>query len=365
VAELERVPNTTVVCLAGRNELVRDQLEERFAHSACLRVLGFTDRMPELLAATDVLVHSTGGVTCLEALASGCHVVSYGLPVGHAKCNTRRMAEHDIVALANSAEELVEHVERNQREGSRSGAQRSPALAPRLDAADVVLSAVERVRPLARWRMRAVRLSASLVLALSVGTWLMSTDEIDAFAAVLVGHPLKTVDASGLNDAALIVRAPMGQELAVANALGRAGVHATFASVQAPNRYLQSRLAALGDDSMPAVKRSSLLGWIHTPATLRHDARALNLHHRFYYLAPRNAALGQLLLAHIDGAVAVVGSVQVDSRAWSVSRPLRAGDVVVLTLEGSSPVSLRTVGRVVASLDSAGLSALPLSSFAG
>ena len=54
-----------------------------------VRVLGFTDRMPDLLAAADVLVHSTGGVTCLEAMARGCPVVSYGLPVGHAKLNTQ------------------------------------------------------------------------------------------------------------------------------------------------------------------------------------------------------------------------------------------------------------------------------------
>ncbi len=47
-----------------------------------MRVLGFTDRMPEVLAAADVLVHSTGGVTCLEARAAGTPVVSYGLPVG-------------------------------------------------------------------------------------------------------------------------------------------------------------------------------------------------------------------------------------------------------------------------------------------
>ena len=67
-----------------------------------VRVLGFTDRMPDLLAAADVLVHSTGGVTCLEAMARGCPVVSYGLPVGHAKLNTKAMAAHEYVLLADS-----------------------------------------------------------------------------------------------------------------------------------------------------------------------------------------------------------------------------------------------------------------------
>ena len=63
-----------------------------------------------MLAAADVLVHSTGGVTCLEARAAGTPVVSYGLPIGHARLNTRAMADLDLLRLANDAGELREHV---------------------------------------------------------------------------------------------------------------------------------------------------------------------------------------------------------------------------------------------------------------
>ena len=76
-----------------------------------MRVYGFTDKMPELLAAADVLVHSTGGVTCLEARAAGTPVVSYGLPVGHARLNTRAMAALDLLRLANDTDELRTHVQ--------------------------------------------------------------------------------------------------------------------------------------------------------------------------------------------------------------------------------------------------------------
>ena len=88
----------------------RASLRRTFADEPRVRVLGFTDRMPELLAAADVLVHSTGGVTCLEARAAGTPVVSYGLPVGHARLNTRAMAELDLLRLANDTDELREHV---------------------------------------------------------------------------------------------------------------------------------------------------------------------------------------------------------------------------------------------------------------
>jgi hypothetical protein len=67
--------------------------------------------MPQLLAAADVLVHSTGGVTCLEARATGTPVVSYGLPVGHARLNTRAMADLKLLRLANDTDELREHVQ--------------------------------------------------------------------------------------------------------------------------------------------------------------------------------------------------------------------------------------------------------------
>src|SRR5471032_1071463 len=106
--------------------------------------------MPDLLATADVLVHSTGGVTCLEAMARGCPVVSYGLPVGHAKLNTRRMAEHELLSLANSTDELLEHVERTGRDGGGPGPASLRAVP--LDAADAVLRAPVRVRQIARWR---------------------------------------------------------------------------------------------------------------------------------------------------------------------------------------------------------------------
>ena len=88
-----------------------------------MHVYGFTDKMPQLLAAADVLVHSTGGVTCLEAKAAGTPVVSYGLPVGHARLNTRAMATLDLLRLANNTDELREHV---QASFAEVGATRAP-----------------------------------------------------------------------------------------------------------------------------------------------------------------------------------------------------------------------------------------------
>ena len=57
-----------MVCVAGRNQQVKSRLEATFAGEPRLTVLGFTTEMNELLAASDVVIHTTGGVTYLEAL---------------------------------------------------------------------------------------------------------------------------------------------------------------------------------------------------------------------------------------------------------------------------------------------------------
>lgn len=94
------IPRVQVVCLAGRNGALRRRLERRFKRDRNVAVLGFTDRMPSLLSAADVLVHSTGGVTVLEAIARGCPVVSYGAGSGHLRVVNRRMVELGLVRAA-------------------------------------------------------------------------------------------------------------------------------------------------------------------------------------------------------------------------------------------------------------------------
>ena len=164
---------------------------------------GFTDRMPEILAAADVLVHSTGGVTCLEARAAGTPVVSYGLPVGHARLNTRAMAATGPrCASPTTREELREHVQASfadvRRGGRRRARERPGVEGP--EAVDVVLQAPRRVRPIPRWRLRAVAFATQLALLVGVGAWMLSTDEVTAVAAkVLHVHELEHVpdDATG------------------------------------------------------------------------------------------------------------------------------------------------------------------------
>ena len=77
-------------------------MELRFAAERRVQVVGFTDHMSELLAAADVLIHSTAGLTVLEAHIRGCRVISYGWGVAHIRDNNRAFERHRIARVVRS-----------------------------------------------------------------------------------------------------------------------------------------------------------------------------------------------------------------------------------------------------------------------
>jgi len=367
VREFTKVPEiTSIVCLAGRNEQLEEKLTSMFAEEPQVHVYGFTDRMPDLLAAADVLVHSTGGVTCLEAMAAGTPVVSYGLPVGHARLNTRAMADLDLLRLANNTDELREHVKacfKGEPSTSVGSTDEQPAATSGPAAVDVVLEAPRRVRPIPRWQLRAAALATWVALLFAGGSWMMSTDEVTAvWAKVLHVHELVHVSTSQ-PDVALIVHAPSSDIVPIATELAGRGIHVSFADDSGvPSLTRIEQLRQLGDELLPEVPEPALLRWVRTRAALRSQARALGLHHHFYYLRPQGGlSVGQLVLARTDGAIPVKGALRLSATSALPQRSMRAGDVLVVELDGSS-ASVSGLERIVGRLGSEGLSAESLAS---
>lgn len=104
-AEALAIPGATALVLCGHAADLSGRLAARFGPRR-LRTLGFTDRMPEVMQAADVLVHSTAGLTAMEALVLGCPVVSYGWGVGHLRANNAAFARHGLAAVAGSRPQL-------------------------------------------------------------------------------------------------------------------------------------------------------------------------------------------------------------------------------------------------------------------
>src|SRR5262249_19331262 len=81
------------VVLCGTNDGLRRRLGR-----AGLGAVGWVDNMPALLGCADVIVQNAGGLTCLEALATGVPVITYRALPGHGRENARVLDEAGLAA---------------------------------------------------------------------------------------------------------------------------------------------------------------------------------------------------------------------------------------------------------------------------
>ncbi len=187
---------------------------------------------------------------------------------------------------------------------------------------------------------------------------MMSTDEVTAVADKLLHvHELVHV-ATTQPDVGVIVHAPAGDIASVAARAGREGDPRLLRRRlrRALARTRSSRCARCGDELLPEVSGSGPLfaGCARAACCARRRAR-WGSHHRFYFLRPRGGlSVGQMVLARTDGAIPVKGALRLSATGALPQRPMRAGDVLVVELDGSS-ASVRGLERIVAWLGSSGL----------
>ncbi|MFJ9896307.1 glycosyltransferase [Streptomyces sp. NPDC091280] len=111
-----------VVC--GRNEALAEQLRA----DGIEHVHGWVDDMPGLMHAADVLVQNAGGLTSLEAFATGLPVASYGCIPGHGLTNASALDEAGVAAWIREPSQL-KHVLGELIDGPRGLLQREAGLA--------------------------------------------------------------------------------------------------------------------------------------------------------------------------------------------------------------------------------------------
>jgi diacylglycerol O-acyltransferase len=88
-----------VVVACGRNDALRAALAGRPEAGDRLVALGWTDRMPEVTRAADVVVTNAGGATALESLATGRPVLMFRPIAGHGRANAAAMADAGVAVL--------------------------------------------------------------------------------------------------------------------------------------------------------------------------------------------------------------------------------------------------------------------------
>ena len=105
------------VVLCGRNDELRAELDRDDVGIA----LGWTKDMRAVLAASDVMVHNAGGLSCLEGFAVGIPVVGHACLPGHGHRNAEAMRDAGVAALADTTQDLIDELRRLA--GTTQGAQ--------------------------------------------------------------------------------------------------------------------------------------------------------------------------------------------------------------------------------------------------
>ena len=296
VAEAAALPGTTVVAVTGRNSVLETELRASHRDSDRVRVLGFTDSMPQLLAAADVLVHTTGGVTCLEALTAGCPLVAYGAPAGHAPSLARAMAKQRIALHATSRSEL--------REALLSPLP-SPDLPEAESAADRLLAVRQRPRPAPRRKPAAASLTSA---AVAICALLLATSRT-AFAVIATPLELSpaTVLSTHKHEVGLVIDVPPAAAPPIVRLLAGSHASASFATSRTPTPGLARLLTTHHDETISVLSRPGIDDWLGTMDAV-HEVRGQR-----FVLAPRGGiSTGQYVLASLAGArlIAAAGNVQ-------------------------------------------------------
>jgi processive 1,2-diacylglycerol beta-glucosyltransferase len=88
-----------VVC--GKSDALREKVEEITHGDHTYRVLGFTDRMAELMKISDVFIGKPGGLTTAEALASGLPMLIVSPIPGQEERNSDFLLEAGVAVKCN------------------------------------------------------------------------------------------------------------------------------------------------------------------------------------------------------------------------------------------------------------------------
>ncbi|MGZ4203206.1 MAG: hypothetical protein ACXVRH_14260, partial [Thermoleophilaceae bacterium] len=345
-----------VVVLCGRSDELRERLARRFGAEPRLRLEGFTEQMSDFMAASEALVHTTAGLTVLEAIIRGCTPSSYGFSIAHVKDNDRAYEQHGLARTARRRSDLGPELQAALAERRDP----DPSFARQRPISSIGREGRSRVRRLPVWRLRASRVAAVAATFVAASLWTLSNDDVyPVFASVFHWRPVSSV-ATSRQQVGLLVDAPQGELVAAARSLERRGLRASFevSGPKVPPAVAQLRL--MGDEGVPQLANHSPFRWLKAKGQLERTARGSELsgHEIFYAAATKGLTGNQYVLARAADGRAVTPAVHV--RAGGSSSTLAAGQIVELVL----PADRATWGQAIESLSTdlhdAGLSAVPV-----
>jgi UDP-glucose 4-epimerase len=352
-AALAVAPDAEVLCLCGRNELVRDHVTDEFAGDPRVRVVGFTNQMSDVLAASNALIHSSAGLTVLEAIIRGCPVISYGFGYGHVRVSNLALERFKLAQVAGSEEELRPAIER----ALAMKPEPDTSFGKRPSTAALILASSRRTKALPSWRVRAVRTVTTAVAAAFVAAVAFTSSMAYAVASDFFpgARPLTAVT-TPKRQVGVMVDASATNAPALARELERQGISVSFALPAASSTSVDAVLDA-DDEVLPRLSDSGLVGWLHTRNKLHQLEHELGWRNQFLY-ASNGPSLAQYLLAKGAGGRLVAGKVRL-SKPGQVPSSLRAGDVIELRVT-NMPAARHQIAQLERELREHHLDAVPV-----
>jgi UDP-glucose 4-epimerase len=338
---LAAAQDAEVLCLCGRNQPLRERVSERFAGDPRVRVLGFTNRMGEILAASDALIHSSVGLTVLEAIIRGCPVISYGFGYGHVRVSNHALDRFGLAQVATRPTELGPAIQR------ALAAQPEPnmSFAERPSSAAMILNSTRRVKPLPVWRVRTLRAATRVVASASVMVVAFLSSVAYGLVSSLGGaSPLTAVSTPKPQVGVMVEAAYTTGAVTLARELSHEGIHVSWALSNA-STSTSDKLIDYGDDTIAQLNDSGLIGWISTKGRLRRLERELafgELQHRYrwgrhFLYTSSGPSLMQALLGNSTGGRLVEGSIQL-TKAGQLPRRLHRGEIIEVKIRNTADV---------------------------
>ncbi|MDB6114277.1 MAG: ugtP 2 [Lacunisphaera sp.] len=106
-------PDWHITFTAGRNESLRQELADLVRNApASADVLGWTDRIPELLMTHHVVISKAGGATTQESINALCPLLVSQIVPGQEEGNYELLRRHEAGALAETPAEILSTLDR-------------------------------------------------------------------------------------------------------------------------------------------------------------------------------------------------------------------------------------------------------------
>jgi UDP-glucose 4-epimerase len=321
------IEDAIVLCLCGRNDRLRARIAKQLHGQERLRLMGFTDRMGDVLAASDALIHSSAGLTVLEAIIRGCPVVSYGFGYGHVRASNTALKRFGLAQVALSYDEIQPALER----ALARRPQPDNSFARRPSTASLILTDERRARTLPRWRVRTTRAATATATATAIALWGLSAGASYSLVSHLVHMRPMTAVQTSRPEIGVLVDAPTTNVGALADRLAAQGIHVSFALSHPPAESSQQGFVRLGDQCLPRLPGGGLVRWIGTPGQLHSWSDQLGGAHHFLYVSSA-PDIGQWWLAHGAGGRLVGGAVRLDDSDDALGQ-LHRGEVVEVSAQ--------------------------------